>query len=215
LRVTLLNEEHGNLSLRVEEVLHGDLPLEPGDVIEADRYDDKLACFVGCAAIEIGDQAFAFYGPTLPTLPPCAEREACVAACKGQQASAVAESGRSPCMCRMDPPDDFATITGSPTCGVAVRDDVPDCDDECALATQDVCPPRPHQDYKRGHVGLSPWTDPIVFARNERGELSLAREELDQLWTGQDGRASDDGSSCYDRIGDWTQLVPALDGTIY
>lgn len=197
LRVTVLAQQHGNLTLRVEEVLHGELPLVPGDVIEADRHDDTFACYRGCAPIADGEQALAFYRPTEPALPPCDARDACVRACEKENATSAEDPWRASCQCRAEPPAGLMTATGSPTCGVPVYDGGRDCDETCAESTLAECVARPEQDYKRGHVGLSPWTDPIVFARTARGEVSLPRGELDKLWQ----------EDCQQSVGDWSRLL--------
>jgi hypothetical protein len=208
LRVSVLAQEGDSLSLRIEEILNGTLPLVPGDVIEASRYDDTFACSLGCAPLDVGDQAFAFYYVSgEPALPPCVARAACVAACDAENAANEAEPWRSSCACRQPPAPTQSSVSESPTCGVDVFDSGRDCKEECEQETAESCPPRPDQDYKRGTVGLSPWADPIVFARTELGEVSVPIAELPQLW-------NDDGTNfmtCHARFGDWSDVLTEAD----
>jgi hypothetical protein len=199
--VTLLSQDHGNLTLRVEEVLHGELPLLPGDVIEGQRFDDRFACYQGCAAIAIGEQAFAFYWPSAPALPACEERDTCIAACQAARRDEGSETFR--CSCRADPPSDFATTTTS--CGLPPVD--PGCSQECEREGGDRCAPRPEQDFKRGSISLSPWGDKIVFARNARGEISLPRAELSQLWIDEGPDETQNLLRCMERVDDWSSLL--------
>jgi hypothetical protein len=201
--VTLLAQDHGNLTLRVEQVLHGELPLVPGDVIEAERYDDTFACSRGCAAIAIGEQAFAFYRASAPRLPACEERDACIADC--QAARRNEGSTTLHCACRAEPPSGFATATGSPTCGLPPVD--PSCTQECESESGDHCPPRPEQDFKRGSVGLSPWGETIVFARTDLGELSLPSAQLAELWRDEGDDRRQNLLRCIERVGDWSTLL--------
>ena len=215
LHVTVLAQEHGSMRLRVEEVLHGALPLVPGDVIEADRYDDALPCFQGCASVKTGAQAFAFYAPAEPALPSCAEREACIATCEAEHTGTVREDvvGLGNCACRADPPSDFVSITGSRLCGVpypALDSEV--CDGPCTRDSLERCPPRPEQNVKRGHVRLSPWGDRIVFSRNARGEIGVPRSELDVLWDDEGPDERENLQRCRERVGDWTDLAENLEG---
>src|SRR5687767_14964160 len=63
-RVTVLAKRGGKATLRVEETLHGSLPLAPGEVFEGTRYDDTFACSLGCGDVDVGEQALALYaGP--------------------------------------------------------------------------------------------------------------------------------------------------------
>ncbi len=203
LRVTLLSQGHGNLTLRVEEVLHSKLPLVPGDIIEGQRYDDTFACYRGCAEIAVGEQAFAFYRPSAPGLPACEERDACIADCQAERRNEGSTTLR--CACRAEPLSGFATTTGSPSCGLPPVD--PGCAAECESKTADLCAPRPEQDFKRGTVNLSPWGETIVFARNARGELSLPRAELGELWRDEGEDHTQNLLRCRERVGDWSKLL--------
>jgi hypothetical protein len=221
LRVTVLSQDQGNLRLQVEEVLHGELPLLLGDVIEASRSDDRLACFEGCAAVDTGEQAFAFFSPSEPALPACPEREACVAACEAQQSESERAAERdgdgdgdddtlaSSCLCRADPPRSSMSIStrSSRICGLPLLPDWSSCWEQCTQDTLDRCPPRPEQDFKRGTVRLSPWGDKIVFARNARGEISLPAAELGQLWSDQGSDERENARRCRERVGDWSTLL--------
>jgi hypothetical protein len=207
LRVTLLAQDHGNLRLRVEAVLHGDLPLSPGDEIEADRDDDSLSCFRGCASLELGEQAFAFYRASAPLLPVCEAREACIAGCLVERATPEADSSPGQCACRDRAPADQPTVSGSPICGMPIVSGLGECQDECSQETAEECLPRPEQDYRRGSIRLSPWQERIVFARTERGELSLARDQLALLWSDETGDRTADLLACTKRVGDWSKLL--------
>jgi hypothetical protein len=205
LRVTVLSQDHGNLTLRVEEVLHSELPLVAGDVIEADRGDDIFACSLGCAPIADGKQAFALYTP-------CDALEACIQTCERENALGSEEPGRGSCECRAQPPADWSTTTGFRTCGIPYFDDFRHfCKPECEESTRDACP-RLEQDYKRGRVRLSPWGEKIVFARSARGELNLPRSQLDKLWRDEGANELENLLRCQERVGDWSQLLENPEG---
>jgi hypothetical protein len=90
---------------------------------------------------------------------------------------------------------------------VPVGDGARDCRERCEQETADACEPRPEQDYKRGSVGLSPWAERILFARTERGELSLARDELEELWRDEGSDPAANLRACTERVGDWSRLL--------
>jgi hypothetical protein len=203
LRVTVLGQRGDTLSLRVEEVLHGSPSVAPGDVLEANRYDDTFACYRGCAPLDVGEQALAFYAAGQPSVPPCAARDACVAACDAENNANEAEVHRSECACREAPENaNHGSAWTSPTCGVPVVDGGRNCPRECEEDTAEVCPPRPEQDFKRGSVALSPWTDPVVFARSDKGELSIPRDQLGELF-----EFTGDLKACVERFGDWSSYL--------
>ena len=203
LRVTVLARDGDRFSLRVEEVLGGSSPVGPGDVIDASQYDDTFACYRGCFSPAVGDQALALYAPGEPALPACAARDACVAACDAENLANEAEVYRSRCACRTDPAlANRSSAWESPTCGVPVVDGGRNCRKECEQETAETCPRRPVQDFKRGVVALSPWADPIVFARTSRGELSVPLAELGELF-----ELSRDLPACTERFGDWSQYI--------
>jgi hypothetical protein len=203
LRVTVLAKKGDRVSLRVEEVLHGTAPVTLGDVIDASWYDDKLPCYLGCYSVEVGEQALAFYTPGEPALPACAARDACVAACEAENLANEGEVSHPQCVCREAPAmTTWGSTWESPPCGVYVVDGGGTCRKECEQETAESCPPRPEQDNKRGLVLLSPWADPIVFARGERGELSIPRDQLGELFT-----FSGDLDTCRERFGDWSDYL--------
>lgn len=208
-RVTLLERRGDTVSLRIEEVLHGSLPLVPGVVIEGRRYDDTLACHLGCADIDVGEQAFAFYTPQEPALPACGARQACIEDCL----AGSEEVHRSECSCRQPAIQSGTSVSRTPTCGFPVIGDWRSCEVNCERETAEICPPRPEQDYKTGTVGLSAWADPIVFARGDLGELSVPLAELAELleYAG-DGPGPPPYQVCIERFGQWSQYASYAGG---
>jgi hypothetical protein len=212
LRVTLLDQSGAIARLRVEEVLHG-ADVEPGDILVAQRWDDTLACFRGCATFEVGDQAFAFFEPDHIALRsrPCSALDACLDACTSAPSR---DDGRAApafdCACRASPVRDSQAL--STICGERAIVD-PECALRCERETRDACPAPSDETVRLGHVGLSPWTDPIVFARAGDRELSVPLDELWRLWPGRspDGDAYDQ-SACVERYGDWSWLLQQASG---
>jgi hypothetical protein len=203
LRVTVLAQQGDTVSLRVEEILRGQLPLVPGDVIEGIRYDDELACHLGCADVAVGEQAFAFYvREIVPPRPPCAERAACIAACETEEPGDGDGAYQDNCACR---PAAGVSLSSwdAPTCGV--RLDARDCAARCQLETDATCPTRPSPGPKYASVSISRWADPIVFARGERGELSVPLGELGELLSS--GVTPAEVKACTERFGQWSDYV--------
>jgi hypothetical protein len=56
--------------LRVQEVLHSEASLEPGEEVEA-ATDGMLPCYRGMAAVTVGEDALAQIHETLPGLTTC------------------------------------------------------------------------------------------------------------------------------------------------
>ncbi|HEX6240472.1 MAG TPA: hypothetical protein VFZ61_06245 [Polyangiales bacterium] len=204
LRVTVLQQVDDLVRLRVEEILSGELPLVAGDELEATRYDDSLACYAGCFEVKPGDEAFAFYRPHREPLPPtCEARSECLAACQRENIEMYGVGYRSACQCRAEAgPHASEHVTCGGTSYLGPDEQGRDCRVECAQATADSCPPAPEEDDKRGTVRLSPWSDPIVFARGPRGEVSVRIAELSQL-----SASAEEYSACRERFGDWVDVV--------
>jgi hypothetical protein len=199
LRVTVMAKYGAKVSLRIEETLHGSSAFAPGEVIEGTRYDDTLACFAGCTEIVVGQQAFAFFmAPLQPPAPLCPEREACLAKCEAENPDEPGLPTSFACACRPVPVDN---APGSPTCGTPFGN--ADCQGQCSHETRGRCPPPPEPDPKRLHVALSPWSDPIVFVRGKRGELSVPLAQLEELFQLSDA----DQVECVDRFGQWSDYV--------
>lgn len=215
LRVTLLDQAGAVAKLRVDEVLAGASSLEPGDVIEGQRFDDTLACYVGCASIGVGEQAFAFFVQDVEAKgrPACSARNACVESCQDQRASdrASDEAERTfDCTCRHQaaPLDQRFS---SPTCGGRVGDFTRACQRECE-ASEEACADG-ESIAAIGSVRLSPWSDPLVFARGERDrEISVPVSELLQLWPVADESPHDAAERCQARFGDWADLLDNASG---
>jgi hypothetical protein len=188
LRVTVVAElGDDRLSLRLEEVLAGSLPLASGEMLEA-TWDGKLPCFAGCADVVVGDEALAFYSVEDAA---CEERARCVAECDAENAANQEQVWelRSECS------DTF--VARSYETGR-------DCKPECMREVD--CPERPPERYRKGSVRLAPWSDPLVFARGDGGEVSVAVDDLDELWP-ESGSAREEIGACVERFGDWSQLV--------
>jgi hypothetical protein len=58
-----------------------------------------------------------------------------------------------------------------------------------------------------GDVRLTPWTDPIVFARSSLGELSVPRDEFSALWLSPGEDVAAQIAACTARFGDWADLL--------
>jgi hypothetical protein len=185
-------------TLRVEEILHGALPLAPGEVFEGTRYDDTFVCFLGCSDVDVGEQALALYaGPLVAPEPRCPEREACLAKCEVENPDEGLPRFIE-CACR---PVAVDNAPGSATCGTPF--DNVDCVGQCDYETRGRCAPRPEGDPKQAHVSLSPWRDPIVFARGERGELNVPLAQLEELFQLSDS----DPAACIERFGQWSDYL--------
>ena len=201
LRVTVMGVQDDVVTLRLEEVLKGALPLPRGELLRATRYDETLACHLGCENLVVGEQAFAFYRVIAPLLPECRARSECVEACE-ERDRAKYEEGFLSCQCREG---GSALAFERHTCGGrALRDgddQETDCRRGCEEQTADECPPRPAQDHRFGNVSLSRWADPIVFARSAKGEISVSLTQLGELL------ASEDTPACMERFGQWSDLL--------
>jgi hypothetical protein len=173
------------LKLRVEEVLHGETPLQPGDEIVADS-DGYLPCFRGVSAVATEAQAFAVAQWKPPPLPACAERDACYDQC------ARDIYGPTPPSC---PPD---AGTKPDSCWL------PECAGACG-GFDDVCPPprEPSAEElrERWSVKLAPWDESIVFARTEAASLRVPVCQLPLIWS--------EGGQCFQRFGNWSELLGA------
>lgn len=210
LRVTLQEQRGAVVRLRVEETLVGTSSIEPGDVIEGQSFDDTFACYVGCREIEVGEQAFAFFFPHADdeARPECAARSSCVETCQRAHAperDADETEETFGCACR----DQTAALDhrfSSPTCGGRIGDFTRTCQSECE-ASEDAC--TSGADIAAiGSVKLSPWSDPLVFARHEDGrEIRVPVSEVSQLWPAADETSATAFARCSARFGDWAELL--------
>ncbi|MGD8861099.1 MAG: hypothetical protein PVI30_13920 [Myxococcales bacterium] len=127
LRATIEQAEQGEVSLRVQERLHGELALGAGDTLQA-RYQGRLPCYRGTLQVQAGDEVLAL----------------------------LREGDR--------------------------------------LA-----------DGRFVDARLSPWQDPLLFARTDEDELTVPQDELASLWG--------ETAACVERFGNWDALQgPSTDG---
>jgi hypothetical protein len=177
-------------SLRLRDVLVGSLSLAPDEIFEA-TWDGTFPCYTGCSGVSVGDDAFAFYWVDAQA---CPERERCIADCDAENAANDEQVWESQSEC-------------SDTHVLRVFETGRDCEYECGAETAEVCPDRPEPDHRRGSVRLAPWTDPLVFARSDRGELSVPLAELDELWPTEGDATPAEIAACTARFGDWSDLL--------
>ena len=177
-------------ALRLRNVLVGTSSLAPGDVFEA-TWDGRFPCYAGCSGVSVGDDAFAFYWAEERT---CPQLERCLAECDAENAANDEQEWEHRSEC-----SDTYVMRGFETGR--------DCDPECEAQTADACPDPPEADHQRGYVRLAPWTDPLVFARSDRGELSVPLAEIDELWPTERDATPAEIAACTERFGDWSDLL--------
>jgi hypothetical protein len=203
-RATVLDQAGATVTLRVEEVVAGEASLQPGDVVEGQRYDDVLICYLGCAGFEEGDQVLAMLGRPANAPAGCAARAACVEACDiPRDPDEQQTAGECPCRDAPAPHDDRFV---SPTCGGRLGDVDAACRAHCEQETAGACAAAASV-VSVGNVQLSPWADPIVFARRGDRDISVPIAALAELWP---QHAEDRGEAlraCRDRFGDWADLL--------
>jgi len=191
IRVTV-EAQTGNdrYSLRLRDVLVGSSSLAADETFEA-TWDGTFPCYAGCSDVSVGDDAFAFYWVDAQA---CPERERCVADCDAENAANNEQAWEQRSEC-------------SATYVSRGFETGRDCEYECDAETADACPDRPAPDHLRGSVRLARWTDPLVFARSDLGEVSVPLDELDELWPTEGDATPAEIEACTERFGDWSDLL--------
>jgi len=154
LEATVVGLEPGRLSLTLVSVLHGDVELEPGDSFSGD-YAGRLLCGgTECQTLETGDAVLVGYDPKRPARPECAALDDCLVSCRAELAA--------------DAPSD--------------RPVADTCPMSCEAETQNQCPEAPAADPSEARLRVVRWQDPLVFARTAQAEMTLALDQVSQLW---------------------------------
>jgi hypothetical protein len=175
-RAAVWGLSEGEIRLRVIEWFVGPLALEFDDEVVAD-WDAQLPCGGGCVELRLNQQVLAFYEPSPPRLPECAERARC----------------ERLCACGPDCPDAASEALGEPSSSVDEA-----CRLQCLEATGGSCPPAPAFDEKVGVARVVAWSSPVQLAVTSAAAIEVPRDEVMDLFGGLE--------ACQARFGDASRL---------